>query len=81
MQLTTSFPIPPAPVLMNHQSRVLTMGSCFAENMGEKLEYFKFQNTVNPFGIIFNPVSIEKLIQRCVVKKYFTEEDIFFHND
>jgi hypothetical protein len=49
--------------------------------MGEKFEYFKFQNTVNPFGIIFNPVSIEKLVSRAINKDYFTENDIFFHHD
>jgi hypothetical protein len=59
----------------------MTLGSCFAENMSEKFEYFKFQNTTNPFGIIFNPVSIEKLVNRIVNKIEFTENDIFFHND
>jgi hypothetical protein len=49
--------------------------------MGEKLGYFKFINTVNPFGIIFNPVSIEKLILRAINQIKFTEEDIFFHNE
>jgi hypothetical protein len=81
LQFTTKITIPKSNALIDYNSKIISMGSCFAENMGEKLEYFKFQNTVNPFGIIFNPVSIEKLIQRCVVKKYFTEEDIFFHND
>ena len=59
----------------------MSLGSCFVQNMGEKFEYFKFQNTVNPFGIIFNPVSIENSISRVVNNQKFTEEDIFFHND
>ena len=59
----------------------MLLGSCFAENMGEKFEYFKFQTIVNPFGIIFNPVSLEKLIRRSIEKRKFTENDIFFHND
>jgi hypothetical protein len=59
----------------------MLLGSCFAENMGEKFDYFKFQATTNPFGIIFNPVSLEKLIRRSVEKRKFTENDIFFHND
>lgn len=59
----------------------MLLGSCFAENMGEKFEYFKFQATTNPFGIIFNPVSLAKLIERSAQKEYYTEEDIFFHND
>lgn len=59
----------------------MALGSCFAENMSEKFEYFKFQNSVNSFGIIFNPVSIEKLVNRIVNQIEFTEKDIFFHND
>lgn len=59
----------------------MLLGSCFAENMGEKFEYFKFQTIVNPFGIIFNPVSLEKLIRRSIEKRKFTENDIFFHNE
>ena len=49
--------------------------------MGKKFDYFKFQATTNPFGIIFNPVSLGKLILRCVENRKFTENDIFFHNE
>jgi hypothetical protein len=48
--------------------------SCAAQS--EKLDYFKFQNACNPFGILFHPLAIEKLIARC--RKIFTEADIFF---
>ncbi len=66
---------------MNYDSQIFSIGSCFAENMGEKFSYFQFQNTVNPFGIIFNPVSIENMVSRVVNNQKFTDEDIFFHND
>lgn len=66
---------------IDYNSSIMLLGSCFAENMGEKFEYFKFRNVVNPFGIIFNAVSIEKLIHRGVNKIEFTEKDIFFYND
>ena len=66
---------------IDYNSSIMLLGSCFAENMGEKFEYFKFRNVVNPFGIIFNAVSIEKLIHRVVNKIVFTEKDIFFYND
>ena len=49
--------------------------------MAEKLDYFKFENTCNPFGIIFNPVSIEKLVYRITQQLFYTENDIFFHNE
>lgn len=81
MNFTTQIPISKSNFPMDYHSIVMLLGSCFAENMGEKFQYFKFQTEINPFGIIFNPVSLEKLIRRAVEQKYFTEEDIFYHND
>ncbi len=81
MNFTTKVPIAKSNNPINYDSKIVSLGSCFAENMGEKFSYFKFQNTTNPFGIIFNPVSIENLILRVVNNQKFTEEDIFFHND
>ena len=81
MNFTTKVPIEKYQNPIDYNSRILSLGSCFAENMAEKFYYFKFQNSVNPFGIIFNPVSIEKLVNRIVNKIEFTENDIFYHND
>jgi hypothetical protein len=81
MNFTTKVPVNTYDFPINYNSKLLLLGSCFAENMGEKFDYFKFQTTINPFGIIFNPVSIEKLVKRAVNRISFTETDIFFHND
>ena len=81
MNFTTKIPISKYQNPIDYNSKIISIGSCFAENMSEKFEYFKFQNTVNPFGIIFNPISIEKLIHRAINKIEFTESDIFFHNE
>lgn len=81
MNFTTKVPVTIYGHPINYNSKLLSIGSCFAENMGEKFNYFKFQIETNPFGIIFNPVSIEQLADRIVNQKLFTERDIFFHND
>jgi GSCFA family len=81
MIFSTKIPIAKYQMPIDYNSKIISLGSCFAENMGEKFEYFKFQNCVNPFGIIFNPISIENLVNRAVNKIEFTEKDIFFHND
>ncbi|WP_395061664.1 GSCFA domain-containing protein [Flavobacterium sp.] len=81
MNFTTKIAIEKHQNPIDYTSKILSLGSCFAENIGAKFDYFKFQNTTNPFGIIFNPVSIEKLANRIVNKIEFTENDIFFHND
>jgi len=49
--------------------------------MAEKFDYFKFQNICNPFGILFHPLAIEKIISKAINLIFFTEEDIFFHNE
>lgn len=81
MNFTTKIPITQNANPIDYNSIIVSFGSCFAENMGDKFEYFKFRNTTNPFGIIFNPVSIAKLIERAVVQRYFTKDDIFFFNE
>lgn len=81
MQFTTKIPISKSNNPIDYNSKVLSLGSCFAENIGKKFDYYKFQTTTNPFGIIFNAVSIEKLVNRIVNGIKFTENDIFYHND
>jgi hypothetical protein len=81
MNFRTKIDIPQNPNPIDYNSKIVSLGSCFAENIGDKFQYFKFRSTVNPFGIIFNPVSIENIIDRVVKDVLFTEEDIFFHNE
>ena len=81
MQFTTQIPIPAGNPQIDYSARVVSLGSCFAVNIGQKLDYFKLQNTTNPFGILFHPPAIEKFIGFAVNKKVFTEADIFYHNE
>lgn len=81
MIFSLKIPIPKASQIIDYQSEVLLLGSCFSKNIGNKFNYFKFTALVNPFGIIFNAVSLEKLVKRAVSQNYFTENDIFFHNE
>lgn len=81
MQFTTKISVQKSSFPIDYDSKIMLLGSCFAENMGNKFDYFKFQATTNPFGIVFNAVSLEKLIRRSVENRKFTESDIFFHND
>ncbi len=59
----------------------MLLGSCFVENIGKKLEYFKFQNSLNPFGILFHPAAIRNFLENVQSKKQFSEEDVFYHNE
>jgi hypothetical protein len=81
MQFRTQIPISKSNSPIDYNSKIMSLGSCFAVNMADKLDYFKFQNNCNPVGILFHPLAIEKLIDFAVSGKQFTENDIFFHNE
>ena len=66
---------------IDHDSKVLLIGSCFTENIGKKFEYFKFQNSTNPFGILFHPKAIEKLVLNAINQKEYSDKDVFLHNE
>ncbi|MDE1207733.1 GSCFA domain-containing protein [Tenacibaculum larymnensis] len=66
---------------INYQSKLLLLGSCFSENIGNKLDYYKFQSKQNPFGILFHPKAIENLIIKALNKEKYTDKDVFFHNE
>lgn len=81
IQLVTQVPVQPLKNPIDYQSKVFSMGSCFAEHMSAQLEYFGFSTLTNPFGIIFNTISIQQLIKRIVHQEFYTSEDVFLHNE
>ena len=64
-----------------YQSKILLLGSCFSENIGDKLSYFKFQSTQNPFGILFQPKAIENFITNAINEKEYLDDDLIFQNE
>ena len=82
MKLQTNIPIEKEsrnPI--DYSSKLLLIGSCFSENIGGKLNYYKFQSVQNPLGILFHPIAIERLITNAINEKLHTEDDVFFHNE
>jgi len=67
------------------KSNIVTLGSCFAENIGNRLSQYKFNSETNPAGIIFNPISIfETLLMalgnQTAPQKSFLQNDGQFFN-
>ncbi len=82
MKLQTNIPLNKQEVNpIDYNSNILLVGSCFSENIGSKLEYYKFQSHQNPFGILFHSKAIETLITNAINGKVYSEEDIFFLNE
>jgi hypothetical protein len=70
-------------------SHVLFIGSCFAEHVGKRMKDYCFNSIINPFGTLYNPVSISNAITILIKKKLFIETDLhysgnkwfsFYHN-
>lgn len=81
MQLQTQIKIQKEQPQIDYSSKVLLLGSCFAENIGEKFAYNQFQQLQNPLGILFHPFAIEHFLQRVVQQNEFTPKDIFQHQE
>ena len=80
MKLQTKISLNKEKNQIDYDSKVLLLGSCFAENIGDKIDFYKFKNLQNPFGIIFHPVGIEKLIGRAISGNKFEKNDLFSHH-
>ncbi|MEV4886460.1 GSCFA domain-containing protein [Chitinophaga ginsengisegetis] len=81
MQFHLSFPVAPLSAAIQYDHELLLMGSCFAEEIGEKLQEHRFNTVVNPHGILYNPLSITKALTSYLDGKIYTPEDLFQHND
>ena len=72
---------------ISHESKVLSLGSCFSVNIGEKLNDCGIQTSNNPLGTIFNPISLFRLIENITAQKalskdlFVSQNDLFLHHD
>jgi len=81
MRWQTETQIPPFNFTITHKSNLLLLGSCFAENMGARLENAKFKVVQNPTGIVYNPLSLQQTVELICSDKLFTASDLEFVND
>jgi hypothetical protein len=66
---------------ITHKHKIMLVGSCFTENMGQKLEHYKFSQVQNPGGIMFNPVSVAESMIRYIDNEQAAEKDLFYFNE
>ncbi|MBT8326411.1 MAG: GSCFA domain-containing protein [Bacteroidia bacterium] len=74
MKFKIDFDIPKK-TLIQKWPRFFMMGSCFAANQSNRLHGDGFNVKSNPFGIIYNPISIASLLYRIAEQKLYVEED------
>ncbi len=66
---------------ISYLSNIMFLGSCFTENIGFELKKSKFNIDINPFGILYNPLSIKNTLDFLIEKQLFSEKDIFYFNE
>ncbi len=76
MKFRTEISIEPASFRIDHATRILTAGSCFAEEVSHYLKRLKFRVSGNPYGILFNPSSIARMLDELAAGKVYTESDL-----
>ncbi len=81
MDLFTKVDIPKTSISIDYSSKLMFFGSCFAENIGRFFVDAKFNCLVNPTGIIYNPLSICKMVNNIVNQKIYDELDFFFDSN
>jgi len=72
-----------------YSKKNMFFGSCFTENIGNRMAALKYNVVINPFGILYNPISVANGLRILLDKKVFTSEDLieadglwhsFFHH-
>ena len=81
MNFITPVELPANLPRLRHTDRLLLLGSCFAANMGTRLIGAKFSCDVNPYGVLYNPLSISVALREIILGKVYGKEELFFFRD
>jgi len=63
-----------------YSKKNIFMGSCFTENVGTRMAALKYDVDINPFGILYNPVSVANGLRILLQQKEFKAEDLIYAN-
>lgn len=76
----TPIPIDESTFALTYKKKSMLIGSCFTDNIGNMLHYYKFPVMINPFGVMYNPASVAKVLEILIHKSRFGEKDLHHHN-
>ncbi len=66
---------------IEYDSKVMFLGSCFATNVGEKFKSVRLDTMVNPYGVIYNPISVANTLQAIIDRRIFSDEELKFKGE
>lgn len=76
----TEVKIEKTPGIVVHGQKMWTIGSCFADEIGQRLQQAMFDIRVNPCGTLYNPLSIARMLIRIANCELYSHNDIFCNN-
>lgn len=62
---------------IGYEDQIMFLGSCFTENIGQIMQDLKFNTQINPFGIVYNPMSVAQSLERLLEGREYSREDLF----
>ena len=77
--LATKYPSYPKKI--DHQSKILCLGSCFSEHIGALLQKHHFQCLTNPNGVVYHPVSLFQSLLEVLQDREYTLNDLHQYNE
>lgn len=80
MKLQTKVDIEAPGFGIDYGTRMMMLGSCFAENIGSRLRSYKFNVDVNPCGVIYNPLSVANTLRLLLSGRDVTADKLLFNN-
>lgn len=81
MQLQLNLDIPALQPSVKYSDNIMLIGSCFTENMSERLAQHKFNHLSNPHGILFNPISVADSLESYIDNKIYKPANLFYLNE
>ena len=67
--------------IIQPKDHLLSMGSCFAQHIGDRFQKGRWSVQLNPFGILYHPFPIAEGLLRLLDGPSFLEEDLFYHQE
>ena len=76
MEFRTKVTITPSERKVAYTDTIVTMGSCFADSIGEKMLHAGMNVLCNPFGTLYNPCSIAVALQRLLDGQHYAASEL-----
>lgn len=81
MRFRTEVEVKKASKTIGYSNQCMLIGSCFTENIGRRMAGYRLPNMINPFGIVYNPISVKNSIKFLLQRKTFVENDLFLNQE